>query len=166
MNTPESLTGVALVMNGKAFEIATSDASTGSKWAATSLTTDQQTYFSGNYITSSTTAKADMDGKGNTQRIIDAGVTIATVINDYNTSNGTAGWYLPSLGQLYNIYTNVSQINTLLGMVNGTKIPTSAAYWGSSVYSANAAWLVDFDSGNVRYSSVTSTLRVRLVRDL
>ena len=167
--TSESLTGVALVMNGKAIEIAPSDASTGTKWAETAPMTDEEkAHFSeANYITSLTTAKADMDGKGNTQRIVDAGVTIATVINGYNDgTHGSTEWYLPSCGQLYNIYTNKSQINTLLEKVSGTAMSTSGYYWSSSVYSGINAWRVFFYRGSVLENLVKETSRVRLVRDL
>ena len=108
-----------------------------------------------------------MDGKGNTQRIVDAGVTIATVINGYNDgTHGSTEWYLPSCGQLYNIYTNKSQINTLLEKVSGTAMSTSGYYWSSSVYSAINAWRVFFYRGSVLENLVKETSRVRLVRDL
>ena len=51
----ETYQGVALVMNGKAFEIAPTDASTSSKWAAASpMTEAEQAQFSSNYITKAT----------------------------------------------------------------------------------------------------------------
>ena len=190
--------GVALVMNGKAIEIAPSDASTSTKWADASLTTDQQAIFSsyyikkvdgthsygylkmpnGTYISSNNNisddistwtegALYDVDGKANTDRIIAAGVTIASVINDYNDGNhGSTSWYLPAAGQLAYMFMNYNKINDLLTKVSGTSMSTSDYYWSSSVYSAAGAWLVYFYRGHVDCYDVTYARRVRLVRDL
>ena len=158
--------GVALVMDGKAIEIALEDASSSTTWAATNPMSETETaVFSAYYITSPTTVRVDMEGKANTERILNANVTIASVINDYNTSKGSTSWYLPSLGQLYNIYINGKQINDLLTKVSGTKMSTGI-YWSSSVYSASAAWHVYFFNSFVNYYNVTNACWVRLVRDL
>ena len=158
--------GVALVVDGKAIEIATDDASAKSKWAETDPMTDEEAaYFLSNYITSETTAKVDMDGKANTERILASNVTIASVINSYNDgSHGSTDWYLPSAGQLNNIYPYLEQIYNLMTKVSDTTI-SLFSFWSSSVYSASAVWLVSFD-GRVCYSNVNVSFSVLLVRDL
>lgn len=198
-STEETLTGVALVMNGKAIEIAPSDASAYTTWAATSpMSAAEQAHFSSYYITTADGsnsygyvkmpngsyyssndnlsddistwalgALADVDGKANTDRILAAGVTIASVITSYNNgSHGNTDWYLPTAGQLAYMFMNKDKINNLLAKVSGTYTLTTDSYWSSSVYSEGTAWLVGYYTGYVKNYSVTYTTRVRLARDL
>ena len=157
--------GVALVMNGRAIEIATEDASTSSKWAETMPMSDTEAAYFSAYHVSSEAAIVDMDGKANTDRILASNVTIASVINAYRTSNGSMSWYLPSAGQLSKIAANRSNINDLLTKVNRTSL-SSYFYWSSSVYSNNAVWVVHILSRGLSYGDVNGSTGVRLVRDL
>ena len=77
-------------------------------------------------------------------------------------SGGYSDWYLPSKGELlemYNTFGNGAQYGNMDGFVY--------LYWSSSEYTANSAWYVNFDSG---YTGVTekfpTTGRVRVIRDI
>ena len=191
--------GVAVVMKGWAFEVAKKDASTSTTWAETSPMTDTElAYFSSYYIydnhgflrmpdgsyhsessesnripndisTWTSGVLADVDGKANTERILAANVTIASVIREFNTgpnNQGVTSWYLPAAGQLAYIFMNYDKINNLLPKVNGTTMTTSDRHWSSSVYSVGSAWLVVFNCGHVDAYYTPWTGRVRLLRDL
>ena len=165
--TEEALAGVALVMNGKAIEIATGLASMGSKWAATAPMSDEEkAYFSTYYINEEAEAKADMNGKANTERILNAGVTIATLINNFNTTAGSTGWYLPSLGQLCNMWTYRSQVTALVKKISGSDRMTMSYPLSSTVYSDSEVWIISFSNGVISKVDVTAKMPVWLVRDL
>jgi len=57
--------------------------------------------------------------------------------NDYND------WYLPSLGELNLMYTNLKSNSCLTDIT----VFSNSLYWTSSEYGANGAWCVSFDSG-------------------
>ena len=113
--------GVAIVIKGKPYEIAKTEASTGTAWNSSSFSSTQQTIFSPYYFTyvdgtneygylmdpsgsyadvpeiSSNAftwllgALSDMNGYLNTQRIKSAGVTIASVITAFNNGSNNQG---------------------------------------------------------------------------
>lgn len=195
--------GVAVVMKGKAFEVAKVDASPETKWAENAtMTTEEAAYFSSNYITRATEtirwgylkkpdgtynalstssnqlpdnisawtngALADVDGKANTDRILAANVTIASVIRNYNDGShgNSTSWYLPAIGQLAYMYMNFDKVNNLLTKINGTTL--REVFWSSSVYwyEEHCAWIVNFGIGSLGTSAVTKTWPLRLVQDL
>lgn len=158
------LCGLALVYNGKAIEITTSDVSNGIYWGEKSLSSTQASYFSGHFISVTADAIADMDGQANTERILKAGVTIATLIEDFRESRGSTKWYLPSLGQMKTIYTRKSSINALLAKINGSSLFWNS--WSSTVYDNSTAWGINFSNGDTYGFSFTSALNVIMVRDL
>lgn len=127
------------------------------------------------YISSSDAAKQDFNGKANTTAIIatpdtDSYTTYAnmgTYCTKFNEMSGTyADWYVPAAGQLYEIYNNVTNINTALTNIGGTTFSKSYDYWSSSECSFYEAWLVAFNFGNVLKYSKTNGARVRFVRDI
>jgi hypothetical protein len=78
---------------------------------------------------------------------------------DYsNTFNGVAkdDWWLPSIGELMLMYTNLRQAG-----VGGF---ASVIFWSSSEFNATNAWLQTFASGDQDYNTKTTTNRVRPVR--
>ena len=147
--------------------------------------TDYEYFFWGMYgsdvagitnISSSDAAKQDFNGKANTAAIIatpdtDDKTTYAnmgTYCTKFNEMSGTyADWYIPAAGQLYEIYTNVTDINTALTNIGGTTFNTTGNYWSSSENSSNSAWYVSFLTSNVNSNSKDyDVYRVRFVRDI
>ena len=127
-------------------------------------------------ISSKDAAKQDFNGKDNTAAIIatpdtDSNTTYAnmgTYCTKFNEISGIyADWYIPACGQLYEIYTNRTDINTALNNIGGTKFNTAEDYWSSSENSSYNAWYVNFDSGGISNSGKNSSYsRVRFVRDI
>lgn len=78
----------------------------------------------------------------------------------------TAGkWWLPSLGELMLIYSNMRKINHCLSLIAGaTQLPESA-HWSSTEASSTGAWALNFSSGGLYYwnTKVSSQGRVRPV---
>ena len=146
--------------------------------------TDYKYFYSGSRDTdvagitnssSSDAAKQDFNGKANTAAIIatpdtDSFTTYAnmgTYCTKFNEMSGTyADWYIPAAGQLYEIYTNVTDINTALTNIGGTTLSTSDRYWSSSEKSSNYAWYVNFNNGSVINYDKNNSYGVRFVRDI
>lgn len=123
--------------------------------------------------TDKSVAKTDFNGKANTDAIIAAygqhsvymdSRDMCKVLASYTEGDFT-DWYVPALGQLYEIYNNKADINTALQNIGGTAFESSG-YWSSSENNANYAWLVYFDNGIVSYSDKNSYPRVRFVRNI
>ena len=100
-----------------------------------------------------TLAIADLDGKKNTSTILAYCITerkscpAFEYVNSYKTEGTKAGdWYLPSIGELYEIYDNMGVLNVALGKIAATRL-TASWYWSSSEYSIGNAWAVVFASG-------------------
>ena len=78
----------------------------------------------------------------------------------------TAGkWWLPSLGELMLIYSNMRKINHCLSLIAGaTQLPESA-HWSSTEGSSTRAWILNFSNGNLLTWStkVSDQFRVRPV---
>lgn len=60
----------------------------------------------------------------------------------------TAGkWWLPSVGELMLIYSNMRKINHCLSLIAGaTQLPESV-YWTSTEFSSTIAWVLSFSDG-------------------
>ena len=126
-----------------------------------------------------TAAKVDFSGKDNTAKII-TGYAIYSVEMDnrdmcktletFNASEESAGrkydWYVPALGQLYEIYTLKANINAALANINGNAFDETDVYWSSSEYDATNAWYLNFIIGIVNKYNKNSVNRVRFVRDI
>ena len=71
------------------------------------------------------------------------------------------GWYVPSVAELYDVYTNKEVVQTSLNAVGGFTLGTSY-YWSSSQYASNDnyACKVYFDDGYVYYSEKYSNASV------
>jgi hypothetical protein len=67
------------------------------------------------------------------------------------TNNGFNDWFLPSLGELNELYT--SNINGKAGN-----------YWSSSQATINSAWILSFDSGIMGYGTKRDRYKVHAVR--
>ena len=69
--------------------------------------------------------------------------------------NGYNDWFLPSLDELYALYTQ-DLAGTVLGFTNDL-------YWSSTEYTNYIAWTVDF-SGSLLNDEKTTPHRVRAIR--
>lgn len=77
----------------------------------------------------------------------------------------TAGkWWLPSVGELMLMYSNMRKINHCLSLIAGaTQIPENY-HWSSTVRSYTDAWTLGFSNGGLGWSPKVSTqLRLRPV---
>lgn len=90
-------------------------------------------------------AVADVNGYGNTERII-------AISNSpegphypaFDTLDFSNGWYLPALGQLKRLYANLDKVNASLSAAGGTTIATDRdEYWSSTEYSLSSSWFMD-----------------------
>ena len=101
-----------------------------------------------------------MDGKINTTTILSYAsangktVQAATATSKYSPSVcasgsmcGQGNWYLPAMGELNTIYTNLSKIQSSISSAGGTQI-TPEYYWSSTEYSSMYAWDLNFGSGS------------------
>ena len=103
---------------------------------------------------SDSAATADRQGKHNTRLVLEYCQTNGyscpafEYVNSYTTVGTIAGdWYLPAAGELIAIYSNRDVLNTALGKIGGTKLPTDDFHWSSSEYSSSDAWRVYFCDG-------------------
>lgn len=133
--------------------------------------------LSGDYITWTSGALSDFNGKANTAALLAASDTdsyttyanMATwcrIFNQTATENqGYTDWYIPACGQLSLMYLNMTAINSALTKIGGQTI-SSDIYWSSSEYSSDPGWSVSFDNGRVSYTIKNYSTLVRFVRDL
>jgi len=124
-------------------------------------------------------AKADFNGKEHTNAIIAAYTEhsvdmdaqdmckVLQTFNDGENNGGFTDWYIPAAGQLYEIYTNKTNINAALSAMTATQFSSDYNYWSSSEYSSISGWYVLFFNGNVNFSGgKDNDRRVRFVRDI
>ena len=130
-------------------------------------------------ITDKAVAKADFNGKEHTNDIIAAydehSVTMITrdmcsvlqTFNDgtYGSNQGFTDWYIPAFGQLYEIYTNRTNINAALTAMSST-VFSDNYYWSSSEYDSNTGWGVHFEDGSNGNFTKNNSYRVRFVRNI
>lgn len=120
-----------------------------------------------------TTAQSDWDGNSNTTAITgQSGHTssAAKLCADYtNADYGTgtySDWYLPSRGELNDLWNNLKAVQKALDS-DGNSSTTAIAknyYWSSSEYSSNGAWTFYFDYGVAYSVTKDGTYYVRAVR--
>jgi len=123
-------------------------------------------------------AKADFNGKDHTAAIIAAYTehsvamdardmcSVLQTFNDGENNGGFTDWYIPAAGQLYEIYTNKTNINAALTAMSSTAF-SGNHYWSSSEYGSDRGWYVGIDDGDVNNGSRSYfDYRVRFVRDI
>ncbi len=110
----------------------------------------------------------DFDGYYNTQVTRNYGnsnVYRTVWMVDFNN-----GWYVPALGQLNVLVSEILVLNASLQIVNGIPFPmdNNYSYWSSTEYNQNYVWAI-FGYGQVRYdlkqNSYYNNHRLRSVRD-
>ena len=105
------------------------------------------------YISDWDLARMDYDGAENTKHIQEIGTDIKLA----------DGEYIPSLGELYLIYSHKYKINKALSYVYGKQI-ADEWYWSSTEGSAGSAWYLSLYRGNQNNNSKASLqIRVRPV---
>ena len=121
----------------------------------------------GTTTTNRVTAYSDMAGKTNTAaQISHAECQGASYAPGYcaaysrANANGyglTAGkWWLPSLGEMFMIYANMTKINYALSLIDGATLLVENWYWTSTEYSALYAWGLYLSHGNMNGGSKAS----------
>ena len=120
-------------------------------------------------------AKTDFNGKKNS-RAISSRVNnddkndyanMGTYCKLFNETHTTfRDWYIPAAGQLSEIYSNVTDINTALTNIGGTTFRTSNSYWSSSENDTKYAWYISFNDGEFGNTVKYSSFYVRFIRDI
>lgn len=165
--------GVAVVEGGKILIVAPTESSTKLTWSSAALS------GGGTTTTDRVTAYSDWNGKANTESIIGKSSSSAVTntasyapgfCNLYSRENAngnglTAGkWWLPSLGEMFMIYANMTKINYALSLITGATQLAEDYYWTSTESSAPYAWGLGLGNGLAAGSSKASgTYRVRAV---
>lgn len=119
------------------------------------LTTRKDTTNYDGYILDYIDAVADWNGKANTTHLREIGLNLAIYLHDDQ--------YIPSVGEMYLIYTHRREINAALRHVGGMEIP-GEWYLTSTEYSAANAWSLHLSYGYLTWDTKASTKgRVRPV---
>lgn len=105
------------------------------------------------------TALADMDGQGNTEKMITAqgsssaylGKAITDFRNNETVNGGYSDWFCPAAGELAYIYRQLTKINKLLAKVqlnqSAIMMDTTSSFWSSTEYGTGYAWYMYFTKG-------------------
>ena len=170
----DSCTAVALITDNQKIMIAKNDATDGSTsllyWG---FNLHEKNVAGITETVAENVAKADFNGKANTAAIIAAytehGVEMnnedmCKVLQDLNAAED-ADWYIPSLGQLYEIYTNCTAIDEALVAIGGTPYSSDHS-WRSLECDKSYGWTVYFGNGNAGIGFKDSTCLVRFVQDI
>ena len=93
------------------------------------------------------------NGKSNTQKIVEELRTYSTAAGMcYQSRMGglaEGSWFLPSASELKTLYVNKATVNTALGTLRGTTIPSSGYYWSSTEAYSLSALNLYLKNGNV-----------------
>ena len=110
---------------------------------------------SGTYYERECDALFDIDGRGNTERLVARNPKLKNLLED--------GEYIPSLGQLNLMAHYKDSINDALEYIGAEPLVSSAGYWSSTEYSQSNAWYVSFSNGGTSSNGKYSSIRVRAV---
>ena len=145
--------GVAVVSNECSFVIAKADVQP-AKWAVYSSDVTIEGIVT---TTTQSEAKADFNGKNNTELMRAAGLGgISASCNSYIFPNGKRG-YLPSLGEWLLAYSHKNEIEAALSAIKATKLSagSTGTHWTSTQYSATSAWLFGWATNYVTNGTKT-----------
>lgn len=145
--------GIGVKQGDRAVMVALRDAANGKD---ITLTANEDTTDYDGYIPEYIDAVADWNGKANTDHLREIGLNPAINLKD--------GEYIPSVGEMYLIYTHRKEINAALRHVGGQEIP-GEWYWTSTEHSATYAWGLRLSDGYLSSwgPEASSKLRVRPV---
>lgn len=173
-NNGEIADGVVVVEGGKILVVAPTESTSKLTWSSAAIS------GGGTTMTDRVTAMNDWNGKASTAKIIAASKSDAITntaqyapgyCNLYSRANAngkglTAGkWWLPSLGEMFMIYANMTKINYALSLISGATQLVEDWYWTSTELSATNAWYLYLDDGRTNNwnTKASSTYRVRAV---
>lgn len=111
---------------------------------------------SGTYYECECDALFDIDGRGNTERLVARNPKLKNLLED--------GEYIPSLGQLNLMAHHMNELNKAFAYVSASPL-SSAWFWSSTENSQSYAWYVYFSNGNTSTNYKYSSYRVRAVID-
>lgn len=111
---------------------------------------------SGTYYERECDALFDIDGRGNTERLVARNPKLRNLLED--------GEYIPSLGQLNLMAHYMDELNKAFAYVSASPL-SSAWYWSSAENSQGYAWYVNFSNGSTSNNYKYSSYRVRAVID-
>ena len=136
---------------------------------------DTQLMYFGNYLVTigntrgGTTKDSQVGGKWNTKRCVfkatnqdktsgkvenksDAGYCAPACCCDRYSTPGTkqGDWYLPSIGELYQLYENKTAINEKRTAIKGSGF-SAGVYWSSRENSSDSEYRVGLRNGNIDY---------------
>lgn len=145
--------GIGVKQGNRAVIVALKDAADGEN---VTLTAREDTTDYDGYIDTCIDAVADWNGKANTDHLREIGLNPAIELKD--------GEYIPSVGEMYLIYTHRREINAALRHVGGEEIG-ALWYWTSTELSATHAWGLYLNDGylNTWGTKASSKGRVRPV---
>ena len=166
-NGGETADGVVVVEGGKLLVVAPTECdSAGLLWSSEAV--------SGGGVTTSdrVTAYSDWAGKTNTAAQITKtqcqgasyapGFCAAYSRTNANGYGLTAGkWWLPSLGEMFMIYANMTKINYALSLISGAQQLAETWYWTSTEDGATYAWNLILSYGNM-YANTKASSRNRV----
>lgn len=132
--------GIGIKQGDRGVIIALRDAANGEDVALTTCE-DTTNYYDG-YIDNYIDAVADWNGEANTAHLKEIGLNPAIELKE--------GEHIPSVAEMYLIYTNRKAINAALRFVGGEEIK-GLWYLTSTEYSATDAWLLYLSSGRLYY---------------
>lgn len=171
-NSGEIADGVVVVEGGKILVVAPTESTSKLTWSSAAIS------GGGTTTTDRVTAMNDWNGKANTAATIKASKVDAITntaqyapgyCNLYSRANGkclTAGkWWLPSLGEMFMIYANMTKINYALSLITGATQLVEDWYWTSTEFSATNAWFLSLSGGSTNgwLTKAGNTFRVRAV---
>ena len=110
---------------------------------------------SGTYYERECDALFDIDGRGNTERLVARNPKLKNLLED--------GEYIPSLGQLNLMAHYKDSINDALEYIGAEPLVSSAWYWSSTEGSQHGAWYVSFSNGYTNGNNKYNSYRVRAV---
>ena len=144
--------GIGVKQGDRAVLVALTGAANGDDVTLTAH--DDKTNYDG-YKDTRIDAVADWNGKANTDHLREIGLNPAIQLKD--------GEYIPSVGEMYLIYTHRKEINAALRHVGGEEIEP-LWYWTSTEYSAPNAWYLNNGTGTLnRNAKASYKSRVRPV---
>ena len=171
-NSGEIADGVVVVEGGKILVVAPTESTSKLTWSSAAIS-------GGGTTTDRVTAMNDWNGKANTAATIKASKADAITntaqyapgyCNLYSRANAngkglTAGkWWLPSLGEMFMIYANMTKINYALSLITGATQLVEDWYWTSTEGSATNAWYLNLTDGTRGWTTKASdATRVRAV---
>ena len=152
----EHCTGVAVKMGEKAVTVGLFDLQDGADLRLT-VKDSPKDYDPAAYKDTYEDAGADWDGKGNTERVLAAGI-----LNDEISDCLLDGQYVPAMGEMLFIHLFRKELNQAIKAVGGDEL--RGWHWTSAEFSATYAWLLNLTNGFMAYyTKATITDRVRPV---